>query len=99
MAIIKEGRFEGGTVVVDGNRYENCLFVDCGIEYGGGGLPSFIGCTFERCQLGLIGAASNTILYLKAINNGFGDWGKGSVDALFQEIREKDISRKEKVAL
>jgi hypothetical protein len=98
MASIKGGRFQGGTVSVDGNRYENCTFVNCNIEYAGGGLPSFIGCTFDACRLGLTGPASNTIVYLKAIYTGFGEWGKGSVDTLFHEIQEAKVQTPEPMA-
>lgn len=87
MGSIKGARFESGTVVVDGNRYEECTFLNCFIQFDGGELPSFIGCTFDSCQLGLGASASNAVMYLRAIYHGLGDWGKNSVETLFNEVR------------
>lgn len=87
MAKIEGGKHEGGVVDIDGHEFHNTHFVDCEIRYSGGGPPSFVGCKFERCTLGLGGAAANTIGYLGAIYTGFGKWGSDSVDALFDQIR------------
>ena len=87
MAKIEDAKFNGGVVDVDGNQFLNCELTDCEVRYSGGPPPSFIGCTFRNCRLGLGGASSNTIQYLRAIYRGFDEWGKGSVEQLFEDIR------------
>lgn len=87
MAEVKGGTFEGGHVDVDGNLYRDCTFEKCEIRYNGGPAPGFVGCSFNSCTLGLGGAASNTVAYLQAIYRGFGSWGAGSVEKLFEVIR------------
>lgn len=88
MAEIKGGTFEGGHVDVDGNYYRECIFRNTEIRYSGGPPPSFVSCEFDACTLGISGAATNTIAYLHAIYHGFGEWGSGSVEKMFEQIRQ-----------
>ena len=60
--------FNKKTLVVDGNRYISCTFVDCGLVFRGGDLPSFNRCTFTRTQIQLEGAARTTLNYLTVLN-------------------------------
>jgi len=89
------GRFDGRTfkdtvVDLDGREFYNCTFINCGIRYSGS-RPGITldGCTFDRCHFVFDGYATNTVAFLSAIYNGMGDWGKGSVEKLFDEIRKK----------
>jgi hypothetical protein len=56
-----------GPISVDGNRYINCIFERCVVTYGGGVPPSFSGCSFHDSKLSFVGAAANTLLFLKAM--------------------------------
>lgn len=60
--------FTKKTLYVDGNDYISCTFVDCGIVYRGGELPSFNRCRFQRTQIQLESAARTTLDYLSVLN-------------------------------
>lgn len=64
-----EGETFSGSISVDGNRYRNCVFDGCVITYGGGVPPSFADCRFRNSRLSFVGAAGNTLLFLKAMDS------------------------------
>jgi hypothetical protein len=63
------GETFSGPVEVDGNRYRNCVFEGCVMIYGGGAPPSFSGCHFRNSRLSFVGAAANTLAFLKAMDS------------------------------
>jgi hypothetical protein len=64
VSTFRNERFTNLDVVVDGNSYERCLFVNCTLTYQGGPLPGFIRCKFQKTQVRLEGAALKTTQYL-----------------------------------
>lgn len=58
------------TVLVDGNRYENCRFVDCQLLYKGGDLPAFVRCEFNGVSIQLEDDAALTLSYLTGLYHG-----------------------------
>ena len=58
-----------GSISVDGNRYVDCTFKGCVMVYGGGVPPSFSGCHFRDSRLSFVGAAANTLAFLKALDS------------------------------
>lgn len=87
MARFIDSKFVGGVVDIDGHVFVNVTFERCEVRYSGGSIAQFDGCVFDGCTLGLGGSAANTISYLTAIYGGLGDWGKGSVELLFDQVR------------
>lgn len=83
----KDCTFEFQTVRIDQGRYKDCLFKSCTIEYGGEGPISLVGCTFNDCNWKLVGAARNTIAFLRAMYTGMGDFGIAMVDHTVDSIR------------
>jgi hypothetical protein len=57
-----------GAILVDGNRYQDCTFERCVLTYGGGVPPSFSNCRFNNSTLTFVGAAANTLAFLKAMD-------------------------------
>lgn len=64
-----QGESFTGSISVDGNRYRNCVFDACVMIYGGGMPPSFSDCRFRNCRLSFVGAAGNTLMFLKAMDS------------------------------
>lgn len=64
-------RFEGeefeGRVIVDGNDYAACTFLNVVLVYAGGPPPSFRGCIFREWQFAFEGPAANTVRFLKSM--------------------------------
>jgi hypothetical protein len=60
-------RIDNQDIVVDGNRYEATVFVNCTLVYKGGELPVFVQCTFRQVKLRLEGEAFNTAQYLQSL--------------------------------
>jgi len=87
MAIFKSSTFIGQTVRLDHGSYEDCIFKNCVIEYGGQGPISLIDCTFDNCHWQLVGAAINTVIFLKTMYENMGDFGKSMVDQTFNSIK------------
>ena len=94
MATFRNSTFVGATVDLDGNTYESCLFQRCIIRFSGLSPAALSNCQFQDCTLALGGHATLTLSYLRALYHGLGEWGKQSVENLFEEIRkpENEIS-------
>jgi len=65
MTVVEGQTITGRRVIVDGNQYVNCLFVDCQLVYRGGE------CRFQsktrRCSWFFEGPARNTIGILREL--------------------------------
>lgn len=68
MATFQNETFSNEKIVVDGNRYVTCTFVDCALIYNGGELPVFDRCDLQGMSLQLGGAALSTMRYLSALH-------------------------------
>lgn len=64
-----EGENLSGSISLDGNHYRNCHFDHCVLTYGGGVPPSFTDCRFRDSTLAFVGAAANTLAFLKAMDS------------------------------
>ncbi len=64
-----DGENFSGPISVDGNQYRNCIFDRCVLTYGGGVPPSFADCRFRGSTLAFVGAAANTLAFLKAMDS------------------------------
>ena len=90
-------KFVNETIDIDDKAYINCSFFKCVIRFSGTGPVSFKNCHFEECGIEFKGHAVTTVVFLRAIYHGLGDWGKYSVEGLFDEIRAPyEIANKEK---
>ena len=69
MSTFRNERFTNLDVVVDGNSYERCVFVNCTLIYQGGLLPGFVRCKFQKTQVRLEGAALKTTQYLAKLQS------------------------------
>lgn len=79
--------FTGQTIRIDHAQYENCIFQACTIEYGGDGPISLVGCTFNECAWRLVGAAINTIMFLRTMYSSMGEFGEMMVENTFSSIK------------
>ncbi|EIV6705582.1 TPA: hypothetical protein ACW71V_004066 [Klebsiella aerogenes] len=80
--------FEGGIIKLDGAHYENCIFKNCDIRFGGTAPFGLVGCRFDSCRWTLEGPASNTIEFLRLMYKDMGDFGKQMVEATFENIKK-----------
>ena len=64
------------TLHLDGNVYEECIFIRCLLVYSGTGPVGLRGCKFDDCAFGFEGAASSAVKFLNALA---GDPGLRSV--------------------
>ena len=86
---VENRTFENQTVEIDGKEFKGCVFKNCLIQFNGKApFGEISGCTFDGCGLGIGGTAELTIDYLRQIYHGLGNWGKVSVETLFDEIRK-----------
>lgn len=90
--LVKNRVFHKDTIQVDGNRYEECIFEECLIEYGGLGEVAFVNCRLNNVNWSFVGPAANTISFLSMLHNGFGPLGQELVNNLFNSIRRTTIT-------
>ena len=65
-----EKTFVDQQITLDGQAYERCTFRRCQLGYAGGPPPSMVGCHFENCNWGFMGAAANTVAFMAALYSG-----------------------------
>lgn len=65
MTLVEGQTITGRRVVVDGNQYVNCLFIDCELVYRGGECK--FQSTTRRCSWFFEGPARNTIRILQEL--------------------------------
>ncbi|MFN0198296.1 MAG: HNH endonuclease [Planctomycetaceae bacterium] len=83
--------FKKQSIVVDGKKFTNCTFEQCRLVYKGGELPAFSGCNLPSCHWVFDESAANTIRMLHYIYHGFNgghDWGKRTLEQLFEDVRQ-----------
>ena len=79
-------------IKLDNKEFHNCEFLYCTILYAGGELPILSGNTFGHCTFELVGAARNTLLYLRGLYHSSGS-SKDLVEGIFNSIRESQDTR------
>jgi len=67
MTTFKNETFRNQEVVVDGNEYIDCNFVNCTLIHRGTASPDFIRCSFTSGRVQLEGDASRTTRYLSSL--------------------------------
>jgi len=76
MATFTKETFRNQNVVVDGNEYIDCNFVNCTLVHRGTAAPDFIRCAFTGGKIQLEGDASRTTRYLGRL------YAAGAVDSV-----------------
>ncbi len=84
--------FRNETVRVDGNRYEDCTFYNCKLEFAATALPIFHRCRFANSDWFFVDAAANMIAFLSQLPKDFGTPGKELFKNLFRELEESRIT-------
>jgi len=82
--------FSGKTVDLDDCVFRQCVFEDCFLRFSATGMTELSGCNFTRSKLVPDGAAQLTLSYLRAFYFGLGEWGRDTVDGLFETVRRPD---------
>ena len=62
-----DGQEFEGRVMIDGNDYAACTFMNVVLVYAGGRPPSFRGCIFREWSFAFEGPAANTVQFLKSM--------------------------------
>jgi hypothetical protein len=60
--------FKSKDIILDGEEYEDCTFVDCRLLYCGGEPPMLSANSFVRCTWELDGAALRTLGFFAVLN-------------------------------
>ncbi|MFP4036287.1 MAG: hypothetical protein ACLFUE_02070 [Desulfobacteraceae bacterium] len=84
----RQETFEGQKILLDGNDYAECAFVDCDLRYGGSAPVSFDNCRFDNCGWSFVDAASNTLYFMASLYHGLGQGGRDLIEQLFESIRK-----------
>jgi len=66
MDIVEGKKEKATTIVLDGKSFINCEFEDCTLVYHGGE-TAWVNTSIRRCNVQLIGAASNTANALRGL--------------------------------
>jgi hypothetical protein len=82
MEEIRDRRFAGEDLTIDGKSFIGCTFESGTIHYAGGALPTFEQCTFGAVQWHFDDAALRTVQLLQMIFNSPG--GFDFIKSLFQ---------------
>lgn len=92
MSKIFNSTFRSQVVRIDEHEYDGCTFYSCIVEYGGMGPISLVNCTFDQCNWKLVGAAHNTIMFLRTMYSDMGEFGEMMVDSTFNSIKSSKNS-------
>ncbi|HEX4180203.1 MAG TPA: hypothetical protein VHY32_05385 [Caulobacteraceae bacterium] len=93
MATYQNSSFSNETIELDDAVFRDCAFQDCVLTFSARGPTELSGCTFARSKLVPGGAAQLTLTYLRGFYQGLGDWGRETVEQLFETVRGPGSSR------
>jgi hypothetical protein len=79
--------YENRTVLLDGQTFEECTFINCTLQFGGTDEVALVSNKIINCKWALSGNAATTIGFLKALYQGGGGFGQQLVESIFSEIR------------
>jgi len=68
--------FEGKTLVLDGNTFQNCVLQECQLIYRGGTPPMLHANTINNCTWTFEEAAGNTLQFMRALVTDNADFGR-----------------------
>jgi len=97
MADFTHRTFVGEEIDLDGNTFTGCVFRRCIIRFSARATVSMSDCKFHDCTLTVGGPAALTLDYLRAVYHGLGEWGRKSVERLFEEVRQPEVRQPKKV--
>jgi len=80
--------FENQDILLDNGRFEDCVFRNCRLIYGGAGLVHMAGCSFDGVRWEFAGAAENTLRFMAALYQGAGEGGRQLIEDTFESIRK-----------
>jgi hypothetical protein len=80
-------KYRNTLVQLDNNEFIDCEFEGCKMEYSGLGPVSLVGCKFTNVSWVFVGAAQNTLNFLRGIYHGMGEGGRVLVESTFDNIR------------
>ena len=92
MNVYQNHAFSGETIDLDGSAFRQCSFEDCSLRFSAAGPTELNACSFTRSHLVADGAASLTLSYLRGFYHGLGEWGRNTVEAIFDTVRRPDPS-------
>lgn len=79
------------SLIVDGERFVRCTFVDCQLIYEARIAADFDDCTFHDCTWTFGGAAEHTITYLATLANKAGPYGRELVEGVFKSVMNNRV--------
>lgn len=83
----KNNTFIGARVILDGNSFEECVFQNCVLEFGGTAPVNLVNNRIVDCQWSFVGPAAATVSFMSGVYNGLGSEGQKLVEAIFDNIR------------
>jgi len=95
MATFTKETFRNQQVVVDGNEYIDCTFINCVLVHRGTASPDFIRCTFNGGKIQLEGDATRTTRYLGTL---YTVGAVDSVEAVLTRMRKGELPFTQKPA-
>ncbi|MDQ3226810.1 MAG: hypothetical protein M3Q50_09300 [Chloroflexota bacterium] len=82
----KDKKFINQDVLIDGQRFFNCRFIESRIVFRGTAPVQFEDCVFTECQWVFDGPAENTLRFLSALANDLGPEANAMVVNMLQGI-------------
>ena len=86
---ISNRTFLNEEIRLDFATFENCRFEGCTLIYGGYGLVSMNGCSFDNVKWVFADAARNTLEFIEAIYRGAGPVGQELVEKVIENIKRE----------
>ena len=75
------GRFSGGRVNLDSQRFESCVFENCVVVFSGTGSYELRDCTFKDCSFSLEGPAAAALKFMSDF------YSPQMIEEMFDRIR------------
>jgi hypothetical protein len=83
--------FENETVRLDGNRYTECVFKNCTLEFAGGPVPEINSCESQDCKWAFTEAAERTLQFMALLYKS-GEGGRRLVEYTYEHIMRGQYS-------
>lgn len=84
--------YSGQTIRIDGNYYEDCIFLNCRLEYGATDEVGFVSCEFRDSVWSFVGNAASTVNFMTGLYHGMGENGRDLIEKTFDQIRAGGVS-------
>jgi hypothetical protein len=96
MEPIVRATFKHTDILIDGQQYIECTFINCTLNFGGT-LKGLLlkDCEFTDCVWGFVGPAEDTIKYLALLYSGLGtgsEQPREIVEDIFKSIRHEGLN-------